>query len=167
MENDPLRSATLAKSMLDALDAFSPFGPILTISETRQLREALVCLRDKTCNVARACRPVVDTVLAVALGADWGGGIPNLRGLLLNRLCDADHPYLIRCEQGAPDEIPVVLLEVMRRDLRCAQTLADGWQQLTAGLTISEPIASAGAEPRAVAELKDRFTASADWSCGA
>ena len=167
MAEDPRRSATLAESMLDALDGFSPFGPFLTPGETRQLRGALVGLRDKACNVERACRPVVDAVLAVALGADWSGGIPDLCGLLLNRLCDADHPYLDYCEQVGPHAAPAVSLEIMRRDLRCAQKLADGWQQLTAGLAFTEPIAGAGAEPLAIISLKDRFAAGADWSRGA
>ena len=164
---EPRRHAGLANSMLDALDSFSPFGTLLTPDETHHLRGALVGLREKSCNVERAYRPVADAVLAVALGADWGGGIPDLRGLLLNLLCDADHPYLDHCEQGGPIAAPAASLEVMRRDMSCAQKLAEGWQQLTAGATFPEPIAGAGAEAKAIIALKDRFAAGADWSGGA
>ena len=176
------RIAGLVGSMLGALDGLSPFGQLLTAAEAGQLRVLLRAARDCAAGWAEAHenrsaaaalvvehRRFADAILAVAIGGSWAGGVPNLRGLLLNRLCDCKHPYLNHCEEQTPREAPAVLLQVMCRDLQCAQVLANPpwgfWLQLTdmdADIAI-ESIAADGEEPGVVGDLKERFAHCGDW----
>ena len=178
---ETLPIAGQVEAMLAALDRLSPFSRLLEPAEIEPLRSLL--------HSAQACadrlgtgkkaqraadelaahhRRCSDALLAAALNGDWGGGAPDLQGLLLNRLLDGQHPFLRACEAQSPVDVPAALHQVMCRDLQSAATLARPpwgiWLRLIGG--VAEPLAlmpADGVEPAAVGRLKERFVGREDW----
>ena len=178
---ETLHIAGQVEAMLAALDRFSSFSRLLKPAEIEQLRSLLRCAQacadrlvagkqaqcaaDELIAQHQRCS---DTLLAAALNGDWGGGAPDLQGLLLNRLLDGKHPFLCACEEQSPVEVPAALRQVAYRDLQSAAALARPpwgiWLRLIG--CDAEPLAPMpgdGMEPAAVSQLKERFVRSEDW----
>lgn len=179
---ETLPIASQVEAMLAALDRLSPFSRLLEPAEIEPLRSLLrwaqACAArlgtgkkaQRTADeLAAHHRRCSDALLAAALNGDWGGGAPDLQGLLLNRLLDGQHPFLRACEAWSPADVPAVLHQVMCRDLQSAATLARPpwgiWLRLIGG--VAEPLAPMpedGVEPAAVGRLKERFAGCEDWT---
>ncbi len=177
------RIARQTAAMLRALDDLSPLGSLLSPVEVDLLRALLVCARDCAEAVMRGKwdpraaselaikhQRFSDAVIAAAVGGNWGGGEPDLRGLLLNRLFDSDHPFLRASEEQSPAAVPRMLQRLIRRDLKNIESLArprwGEWLSL-ANVDINiclDPLAGDGEEPEAVGDLKERFAQSDDWA---
>ena len=179
---ETLQIAGQIEAMLIALDRFSSFSRLLKPAEVEQLRSLLRCAQvcadrlvagkqaqcaaDELIAQHQRCS---DTLLAAALNGDWGGGTPDLQGLLLNRLLDGRHPFLCACEEQSPVDVPAALHQVVCRDLQSAAVLARPrwgiWLRLvgsdSAPLT---PIPGDGEEPAAVDQLRERFGRSEEWA---
>ena len=170
------------EAMLAALDRFSSFSRLLEPAEMDQLRSLLRCVHtfaDRQATGKEAQRTAgelavqhqrcSDAFLAAALNGDWGGGTPDLQGLLLNRLLDGRHSFLCACEEQAPADVPAALRQVAYRDLQNASVLARPpwgiWLRLIG--RDAEPLTfmpGDGVEPAAVGQLKERFVRSEDWA---
>ena len=179
---ETLQIAGQVEAMLAALDRLSPFSRLLEPAEKDSLRSLLRCAqacadrlvagKEAQCTadeLAAQHQRCSDALLAAALNGDWGGGAPDLQGLLLNRLLDGQHPFLRACEERSPAEVPAALRQVACRDLQSAATLAHPrwgvWLRLIGG--DAEPLAPMlgdGVEPAAVDQLKERFVHSEDWA---
>ncbi len=179
---EALQIAGQVEAMLAALDRLSPFSRLLESAEIDQLRSLLRCAHacaDRLVAGKEAQRTAAklaahhqrcsDALLAAALNGDWGGGAPDLQGLLLNRLLDGQHPFLRACEEQSPAEVHAALRQVARRDLKSAAALARPpwgvWLRLIGG--DAEPLAPMpedGMEPTAVGQLRERFARSEDWA---
>ena len=179
---EALQLAGQVEAMLAALDRLSPFSRLLEPAEIEQLRSLLRCVhayadrlaagKEAQCmadELTAQHQRCSDVLLTAAFNGDWGGGAPDLQGLLLNRLLDGQHPFLRACEEQSPAEVPAVLLQVARRDLQSAAVLARPrwgiWLRLIGG--DAEPLAPMprdGVEPAAVGQLKERFAHSEDWA---
>ena len=174
--------ATQIEQMYAAVECPSPLVSLLSASETDGLRTLLLCAkecgadwvegRENRVNSAKLMqihRDYSDRLLAAALADDWGGGIADLRGVLLNRLFNCSHPFLVECERRPPNDIPQALHQSMRRFMQYAEALAGpDWgfylQPIGAAESISrEYIAGEGAEPEAIVELKECFYHGSDW----
>ena len=179
---EALQIAGQVEAMLAALDRLSPFSRLLESAEIDQLRSLLrgahACA-DRLAAGKKAQRTAAelavqhqrcsDALLAVALAGDWGGGAPDLQGLLLNRLLDGRHLFLHACEEQSPANVSAALRQIACRDLQSAAALARPrwgiWLRLIGG--DAEPSASMsrdGVEPTAVGQLKERFAHSEDWA---
>ena len=134
---ETLQIAVQVEAMLAALDRFSSFSRLLNPAEIEQLRSLLRCVQacaDRLAAGKEAQRTAdelaaqhqrcSDALLAAALNGDWGGGAPDLQGLLLNRLFDGRHSFLRACEEQAPADVPAALRQVAYRDLQSASVLA-------------------------------------------
>ena len=179
---ETLQIAGQVEAMLAALDRLSPFSRLLEPAEKDSLRSLLRCAQacadrlvagkeaQRTADeLAAQHQRCSDALLAAALNGDWGGGAPDLQGLLLNRLLDGQHPFLRACEERSPAEVPAALRQVACRDLQSAAALARPrwgvWLRLIGG--DAEPLAPMpenGVEPAAVGQLKERFVHSEDWA---
>ena len=177
-----LQIASQVEAMLTALDRLSSFSRLLEPNEIEQLRSLLRCAQacaDRLAAGKEAQRTAdeliaqhqrcSDALLAAALNGDWGGGAPDLQGLLLNRILDGRHPFLRACEKQSPADVPAALHQVACRDLQSAAVLARPrwgiWLRLVGGE--DEPLAPMtgdGVEPEAVGQLKERFARSEDWA---
>ena len=176
------KSPVKSQAMLTALDQFSSFSRLLKPAEVKSLRSLLRCAEacaDRLMAGKQApgtARELIaqhqrcsDALLAAALNGDWGGGAPDLQGLLLNRLVDGRHPFLRACESKSSADIPAALHQVGCRDLQSAAVLAGPrwgiWLRLVG--RAAEPLAPMpgdGTEPAAVDQLKERFARSEDWA---
>ena len=111
-----------------------------------------------------------DILLATALDGDCGGGIPDLRGVLINRLFDSSHAYLMLCETTPPGQVPTVICESMRRLLQHAEVLAGpSWGFFLRPIGAqpsgsSERLTVGATEPVAVLKLKERFHVESEWA---
>ena len=179
---ETLQIAGQVEAMLAALDRFSSFSRLLKPDEIKQLRSLLRCAQacaDRLVAGKEALRTAdelvaqhqrcSDALLTTALNGDWGGGVPDLRGLLLNRLLDGQHPFLCTCEEKSLAEVPAALYQVARRDLQSAAALARPpwgvWLRLIGhDAEPLAPIPEDGVEPAAVGQLKERFAHSEDWA---
>ncbi|MDE2740131.1 MAG: DUF815 domain-containing protein [Gemmatimonadota bacterium] len=177
-----LQIASQVEAMLTALDRLSSFSRLLEPNEIEQLRSLLRCAQacaDRLAADKEAQRTAdeliaqhqrcSDTLLAAALNGDWGGGAPDLQGLLLNRILDGRHPFLRACERQSPADVPAALHQVACRDLQSAAVLARPrwgiWLRLVGG--DAEPLAPMtgdGVEPAVVDQLKERFACSEEWA---
>ncbi|MDE2705641.1 MAG: hypothetical protein OXI35_11275, partial [Gemmatimonadota bacterium] len=130
---ETLQIASQVEAMLAALERLSSFSRLLAPAEIERLRSLLHCAQacaDRLAGGKEAQRTAdelavqhqrcSDALLAAALNGDWGGGAPDLQGLLLNRLLDGQHPFLRACEKQSPAEVPDALYQVARRDLQSA-----------------------------------------------
>ena len=119
---ETLQIAGQVEAMLTALDRFSSFSRLLKPAEVESLRSLLRCAQacaDRLAAGKEAQRTAdelavqhqrcSDVLLAAALNGDWGGGAPDLQGLLLNRLFDGRHSFLRACEEQAPANVPAAL----------------------------------------------------------
>ena len=179
---EALQLASQIEAMLAALDRLSPFSRLLEPAEIEQLRSLLRCVHacadrlvagkqaqcaaDELIAQHQRCS---DALLAAALNGDWGGGAPDLQGLLLNRLLDGRHPFLRACEEQSPANVPTALRQVAYRDLQSASVLARTpwgiWLRLIG--SDAEPLAPMpgdGVEPAAVGQLKERFARRENWA---
>ncbi len=179
---ETLQIAGQVEAMLTALDRFSSFSRLLKPAEVEPLRSLLryahTCAdrlmagkqAQRTADeLAAQHRRCSDVLLTAALNGDWGGGAPDLQGLLLNRLFDGRHSFLRACEEQAPADVPAALHQVACRDLQSAEVLAHPrwgiWLRLIGGDTEPlAPISGDGVEPTAVDQLKERFACSEDWA---
>ena len=179
---ETLQIAGQVEAMLAALARLSPFSRLLEPAEKDPLRSLLRCAQacadrlvagkeaQRTADeLAAQHQRCSDALLAAALNGDWGGGAPDLQGLLLNRLLDGQHPFLRACEERSPAEVPAALRQVACRDLQSAAALAHPpwgvWLRLIGG--DAEPLAPMpgdGVEPAVVGQLKERFTHSEEWA---
>lgn len=179
---EALQIAGQVGAMLAALDRLSPFSRLLEPAEIEPLRSLLRCAQvcaDRltagkdaqrgAAELAAQHQRCSDALLAAALNGDWGGGTPDLQGLLLNRLLDGRHSFLRACEEQSPANVPAALRQVACRDLQNAAALARPrwgiWLRLVGG--DAEPLAPMpedGVEPAAVGQLKERFVRSEDWA---
>ena len=179
---ETLQIAGQVEAMLAALARLSPFSRLLEPAEKDPLRSLLRCAQacadrlvagkeaQRTADeLAAQHQRCSDALLAAALNGDWGGGAPDLQGLLLNRLLDGQHPFLRACEEQSPANVPAVLRQVACRDLQSAAALARPrwgvWLRLIGG--DAEPLAPMpgdGVEPAVVGQLKERFTHSEEWA---
>ena len=170
------------EAMLNTIDHQDLLAPLLDAVELDQLRSLLHCARAcaakwcegeedgaKKAELIARHHCLADTMLAVALKGGWGGGVPDLRGVLINRLFESPHPYLSHCEQVLPSEIPQALNQSMRRHLQYAEVLAGpSWgfylQPIAAdaGIVVGQ-MPGHGVEPAAVENLKERFYSGQDW----
>ena len=134
---ETLQIAGQVEAMLAALDRLSSFSRLLEPAEKDPLRSLLRCAQacadrlvagkeaQRTADeLAAQHQRCSDALLAAALNGDWGGGAPDLQGLLLNRLLDGQHPFLRACEERSPAEVPAALRQVACRDLQSAAALA-------------------------------------------
>lgn len=170
------------KSMLAVLEKLSSVGSLLSVAELEGLRAFLCCAYDcailrsegkedrgATAKLIGKYHSFSEILLATACDGDWGGGVPDLRGVLLNRLFDSEHPYLRLCEEYPPTEVPTVFYQSMRRQLQNLAKLASApWQDWLQAVgveadSIMSPLAGKGSESEAVAALKERFIQSDDW----
>ena len=179
---ETLQIAGQVEAMLAALDRLSPFSRLLEPAEKDSLRSLLRCAqacadrlvagKEAQCTadeLAAQHQRCSDALLAAALNGDWGGGAPDLQGLLLNRLLDGQHPFLRACEERSPAEVPAALRQVACRDLQSAAALARPrwgvWLRLIGGdAEPLVPVLGDGVEPAAVDQLKERFVHSEDWA---
>ena len=179
---ETLQIAGQIEAMLVALDRFSSFSRLLKPAEVEPLRSLLRCAHacaDRLVagkQAQRAADELIaqhqrcsDVLLAAALNGDWGGGAPDLQGLLLNRLLDGRHPFLLACENQPPADVPVALHQVACRDLQSAAVLARPrwgiWLRLVGGDAESlAPMPGDGMELAAVDQLKERFARNEDWA---
>ena len=179
---ETLQIAGQVEAMLAALDRLSPFSRLLKSAEIDRLRSLLRCAHacadrlvagkeaQRTADeLAAQHQRCSDALLAAALDGNWGGGAPDLQGLLLNRLLDGQHPFLCACEEQAPASVPAVLRQVACRDLQSAAALARPrwgvWLRLIGGDAAPlAPLAGDGVEPAAVGQLKERLARSEDWA---
>ncbi|MCY3664960.1 MAG: DUF815 domain-containing protein [Gemmatimonadetes bacterium] len=179
---ETLQIAGQVEAMLTALDRFSSFSRLLEPDEIKQLRSLLRCAQacaDRLAAGKEAQRTAdelavqhqrcSEALLAAALNGDWGGGAPDLQGLLLNRLFNGRHSFLRACEEQAPADVPAALRQVACRDLQSASVLARPswgiWLRLIG--RDAEPLTfmpGDGVEPEAVGQLKERFARSEDWA---
>lgn len=179
---EALQIADQVKAMLAALDRLSSFSRLLEPAEMDPLRSLLRCAQacadrlvagkeaQRTADeLAMQHQRCSDALLAAALNGDWGGGAPDLQGLLLNRILNGRHPFLRACEEQSPADVPTALRQVACRDLQSAAALARPrwgiWLRLIGG--DAEPLALVpedGVEPVAVGQLKERFARSEDWA---
>ncbi|MDE2737712.1 MAG: DUF815 domain-containing protein [Gemmatimonadota bacterium] len=179
---ETLQIASQVEAMLTALDRFSSFSRLLEPDEIEQLRSLLRCAQacaDRLAAGKEAQRTAdelavqhqrcSEALLAAALNGDWGGGAPDLQGLLLNRLFNGRHSFLRACEEQAPADVPAALRQVACRDLQSASVLARPswgiWLRLIG--RDAEPLTfmpGDGVEPEAVGQLKERFARSEDWA---
>ena len=181
--DEALQIAGQVEAMLAALDRLSPFSWLLESAEIDPLRSLLRCAQaacaDRRVAGKEAPRTAAelaaqhqrcsDAILAAAFSGDWGGGVPDLQGLLLNRLLDGQHSFLRACEEQSPAEVPAALRQVVCRDLQSAAALARPpwgvWLRLIGGHAEPlAPLAGDGVEPAAVGQLKERFARSEDWA---
>lgn len=179
---ETLQIAGQVEAMLAALDRFSSLSRLLKPAEVEPLRSLLRCAHtcadslvagkqaqcaaDELIAQHQRCS---DALLAAALNGDWGGGAPDLQGLLLNRLLDGRHPFLLACEKQSPADVPAALHQVACRDLQSAAVLARPrwgiWLRLIGSDTEPlAPMSGDGVEPAAVDQLRERFTCSEDWA---
>ena len=179
---ETLQIAGQVEAMLAALDRLSPFSRLLEPAEKDSLRSLLRCAQacvdrlvagkeaQRTADeLAAQHQRCSDALLAAALNGNWGGGVPDLQGLLLNRLLDGQHPFLRACEERSPAEVPAALRQVGCRDLQSAAALAHPlwgvWLRLIGGdAEPLVPVLGDGVEPAAVDQLKERFVHSEDWA---
>ena len=179
---ETLQIAGQVGAMLAALDRLSPFSRLLEPAEKDSLRSLLRCAQacadrlvagkeaQRTADeLAAQHQRCSDALLAAALNGNWGGGVPDLQGLLLNRLLDGQHPFLRACEERSPAEVPAALRQVGCRDLQSAAALAHPlwgvWLRLIGGdAEPLVPVLGDGVEPAAVDQLKERFVHSEDWA---
>ena len=179
---EALQLASQIEAMLAALDRLSPFSRLLEPAEIEQLRSLLRCVhacadrlaagKEAQCSAAELAvqhQRCSDVFLAAAFNGDWGGGAPDLQGLLLNRLLDSRHPFLRACEEQSPTNVPAALRQVAYRDLQSASVLARTpwgiWLRLIG--SDAEPLAPMpedGVEPAAVGQLKERFARRENWA---
>ena len=179
---ETLQIASQVEAMLTALDRLSSFSRLLELNEIEQLRSLLRCAQACADRLAagkeaqRTADELVvqhqrcsDALLAAALNGDWGGGTPDLQGMLLNRLFDGRHSFLRACEEHTPADVPAALRQVACRDLQSASVLARPpwgiWLRLIG--RDAEPLTfmhGDGVEPEAVGQLKERFARSENWA---
>lgn len=173
---ETLHIAGQVEAMLAALDWLSPFSRLLEPAEIEQLRSLLrwaqACAGKQAQRAADELaaqhQRCSDALLAAALNGDWGGGTPDLQGLLLNRLLDGQHPFLRACEARSPADVPAALHQVMCRDLQSAAALARPpwgiWLRLIGEVVVPlAPMPEDGVEPAAVGRLKARLAGREDW----
>lgn len=173
---ETLQIAGQVEAMLAALDRLSPFSRLLEPAEIEPLRSLLrwaqACANKEDQRAADELtaqhQRCSDALLAAALNGDWGGGTPDLQGLLLNRLLDGQHPFLCACEAQSPADVPAALHQVMGRDLQSAAALARPpwgiWLRLIGEVVVPlAPVPEDGVEPAAVGRLKARLAGREDW----
>ena len=156
---------------------------LLSAYETEKLRSLLMlaqeCAADwtegikddrKTTELMGKYHDFSEILLATALDATYGGGIPDLRGALINRLFDSSHAYLVLCETTPPSQVPKVIFESMRRLLQHTEALARlpwGFFLRPIGAQPSGPserLIVGATEPAGIEKLKERFYVESEWA---